>query len=156
MLWPTAMALRMWASLFARWTTRAWGRSTTRPTSASNKSDGDRAQAGNVIFMGGGPLEWRSYRIHHAGLSALNNEYSALAVVSQAITWLRCLLEDLGLMAEIDDPRAFVAQSTLTADPEYDVRIPPDRRHDLGNVGWDNSPKQNYTWRQQRGGESLA
>ena len=110
---------------------------------ASNKcdpADGDRAQAGYAIFLCGGPLEWRSFRIQHAGLSAQNNEYSALAVVSQAITWCRSLMEDMGLTPEISDPRAVVSQRTLTADPEHDVRIPPTRGHDFGNIGWDNSP----------------
>mgnify|MGYP006085448567 CR=1 FL=1 len=116
---------------------------------ASNKADpadGDRAQAGYVIFIGGGPIEWRSWRIQHAGLSAQHNEYSALAVVSQAITWLRALMEDMGLTAEIDDPRARDGRdvASLTADPEHDLRVtisPAQRRRDdFGNLGWTNAP----------------
>jgi hypothetical protein len=99
-----------------------------------------------VIFIGGGPIEWRSWRIQHAGLSAQHNEYSALAVVSQAVTWLRALMEDMGLTAEIDDPRARDGRdvASLTADPEHDLRVtisPAQRRRDdFGNLGWTNAP----------------
>jgi hypothetical protein len=66
---------------------------------ASNKADPadcDRAQAGFVVMLGGGPTDWRSFRLPHVGLSAQHNELMALAFASQAVVWHRYLLEDMG------------------------------------------------------------
>jgi hypothetical protein len=104
---------------------------------ASNKADpadGDRAQAGYIITIGDGPIAWRSFRVQHVGLSAQHNEYSSLAVTCQTVAWLRLLMEDMGLTPELED------SLTLTADPQNDVRGPPDTAWDFGNMGWDGGP----------------
>jgi hypothetical protein len=74
---------------------------------ASNKgdpADGDRAQAGYVVFLGEGPLDWRSLRLTHAGLSAQHNEYMALSHACQACRWLQYLLEDFGFGDWVSEP----------------------------------------------------
>jgi hypothetical protein len=74
---------------------------------ASNKgdpADGDRAQAGYVIFLGEGPLDWRSLRLTHVGLSAQHNEYMALSHACQACRWLQYLLEDFGFSDWVSEP----------------------------------------------------
>ena len=66
---------------------------------ASNKgdpADGDKAQAGYIIFIGEGPVDWRSLRCGHVGLSAQHNEYMALAYACQAMVYLQYVLEDMG------------------------------------------------------------
>ena len=105
---------------------------------ASNKgdpADGDKAQGGYVIFLGHGPLDWRAFRLVHVGLSAQHNEYMVLAVCSQAVAWLRSLLEDFGLTMEIEE-----AGASLTDDPWNDRMCPIDESHDFGNLGWDSGP----------------
>ena len=74
---------------------------------SSNKgdpADGDRAQCGYVIFLGEGPVDWRSLRLTHVGMSAAHNEYMALSHCCQAIRWLQYLLEDFGFGSWVADP----------------------------------------------------
>jgi hypothetical protein len=43
-------------------------------------------------------------------------------------------MEDMGLTPELED------SLTLTADPQNDLRGPPDTAWDFGNMGWDGGP----------------
>ena len=105
---------------------------------ASNKgdiADGDRAQGGYILFMGGGPIDWRAFRLAHVGMSAAHNEYMVLAVCSQAVTWVRSLLEDFGLTGAIE-----AVDASLTQDSHNDRPVPIEDGDDFGNIGWSSAP----------------
>ena len=81
---------------------------------ASNKgdpADGDKAQAGFIVFLGTGPVDWRSFRLTHVGLSAQHNEYMSLAHASQAVLYVRYLLEDMGLGHWVSEPTVILGDN---------------------------------------------
>ena len=98
---------------------------------ASNKgdlADGDKAQGGYVIFLGEGPIDWRSLRLPHVGLSAGMNEYMALAVCCQAVIYLQYVIEDMGFGGYVgqgnDDGNMGIDTSQVRFGPQ------PERRAD--------------------------
>jgi hypothetical protein len=81
---------------------------------ASNKNDpadGDRAQAGFIVFLGEGPISWRSFRLTHVGLSAQHNEYMCLAHASQEVTWIRYVMGDMELFGMIVNPSVMLGDN---------------------------------------------
>jgi site-specific DNA-cytosine methylase len=73
---------------------------------ASNKPDpfDGICYAGFVLFMAGGPIIAKSFKLKHVGLSSEHNEYMGLTAALRAVVWLRQLLQQIGQAELVTNP----------------------------------------------------
>ena len=64
---------------------------------ADHKKDGDcRSRSGQIIFMCGGPIYWRSQLQNSIATSSTHAEIISLSDVCKRVVWIRSLLKELG------------------------------------------------------------
>ena len=79
--------------------------SSEKPPELEFYSDSDWAQdrqsrkstSGNLIFLGGNLISWKSKKQQSVSLSSTEAEFIAIAQGSQELLWIKSLVEDLGL-----------------------------------------------------------
>lgn len=57
-----------------------------------------------VITLAGGAISWRSHKQSNVATSTVHSEYMALYDVCTEVTWLKHLLEELGLKEFVKEP----------------------------------------------------
>jgi hypothetical protein len=67
-------------------------------------TDKGRCQGGYIIYLGGSPIDWRSWRLPHCGQSSSHDEYMALAECCRAVCWIRQLVTEMGLGEWVKEP----------------------------------------------------
>jgi hypothetical protein len=68
---------------------------------------GRRSCAGQVIFLAGGPVSWKSHLQTSVALSSNEAEYMAASDAARELEWLSRLVVDMGLYAAGADPITF-------------------------------------------------
>jgi hypothetical protein len=81
---------------------------------ASNKPDptDSKCQYGFVHTLQGGPIIFSSRKLAHVGLSALHNEYMALAWCNRQTAWLRELMAEMGMAECVNQPTKTYCDNT--------------------------------------------
>lgn len=59
---------------------------------------GDRTLVpGNVVYLGGSPVLWRSSKHPCTALSSTEAEYVSLSTIARDVHWILCLCAELGI-----------------------------------------------------------
>ena len=111
-----------------------------------------RSTSGVLIFLGDGPVVYRSKRQSSVALSSAEAEYMALALATQEVLWLRYLLTELGLQSSgatkimMDNKSAISMATNLGYTPRakhIDLRAHFVRDHvESGNISLEYVPSE--------------
>ena len=98
---------------------------------SSSKRDpkDSHAQYGWVIMMFGGPVMWSAKKHNHSGRSTTDDEYMAMAHASNAVLWIRSLLDEMGFGALVSSPTLMLGDNLQATSLARDDRLTQANRY---------------------------